>query len=120
MLNTKLILVDGLPGSGKSTTAQWLELQLRRNGFAAHWIHEANVPHPLWFGGIDGSRFTLPDFERTTPGALIQSGLDKWRRFTDTVRASDTIYVVESYPFLNAMGILLWGDIELTFRSFLA
>jgi len=32
MLNTKLILVDGMTGSGKSTTAHFIARQLEKNG----------------------------------------------------------------------------------------
>ena len=37
---TRLILVDGLPGAGKSATAQRLWLHLLANDHRAHWFHE--------------------------------------------------------------------------------
>ncbi len=44
----RIIFVDGLPGSGKSTTAQRLSLHLRRQGYRARWIFEHEEPHPLF------------------------------------------------------------------------
>src|SRR5689334_20737779 len=54
--NTRLIIADGLSGSGKSTFCQWLELQLLSNKIKARWVFEADVPHPLhWWNYWDGS-----------------------------------------------------------------
>ncbi|MCF3650818.1 hypothetical protein [Synoicihabitans lomoniglobus] len=44
----RVIFVDGLPGSGKSTTAQRLCLHLNRHGHPARWIFEHEDPHPVF------------------------------------------------------------------------
>lgn len=45
-MDTKLILVDGMPGVGKSTVSQFIDLQLRESGFASSWNHEETI-HPV-------------------------------------------------------------------------
>ena len=45
--HSRLILVDGFAGSGKSTTAQRLWLQLIGRGRAASWFHEHQAAHPI-------------------------------------------------------------------------
>lgn len=49
MINTRLIMMEGLPGLGKSTNAQFVLMQLERNGYKAKWIHEVARPHPVLF-----------------------------------------------------------------------
>ena len=44
---TKLILVEGFPGSGKSTTAQWLARQWQLAGRACRWFYEQQPDHPV-------------------------------------------------------------------------
>ena len=46
MIDTKLIILEGLPGTGKTTNSFCLLSHLERNGFAARWIHENSRPHP--------------------------------------------------------------------------
>jgi thymidylate kinase len=42
-LKTRLILIEGIPGSGKNTTAEWLYQRLRRQDFGAElWT---DMPH---------------------------------------------------------------------------
>lgn len=49
MENTRLILLEGLPGTGKSTNAYFLLMQLERQGKTVKWIHEVAQPHPVLF-----------------------------------------------------------------------
>lgn len=48
MINTQLILIDGLSGSGKSYTTQLLAMHLQRNGYQAKWFYEHEMPHPIY------------------------------------------------------------------------
>jgi thymidylate kinase len=47
MIDTKLILVDGIPGAGKSTTAQFIARQLEKNGIKTKIYNETDNNHPL-------------------------------------------------------------------------
>jgi len=47
MLNTQLVLIEGLPGAGKSTTTVQLGAVLERQGIACRWFREEDDPHPL-------------------------------------------------------------------------
>lgn len=44
---SRLILIEGLFGSGKSTTTRWLEQQLRSAGRACTAYEEFDLPHPV-------------------------------------------------------------------------
>ncbi|MBP1992328.1 hypothetical protein [Paenibacillus eucommiae] len=48
-LQSKLILVEGLPATGKSTNSGIIRSQLEQNGYKARWIHEVARPHPTLF-----------------------------------------------------------------------
>jgi hypothetical protein len=49
MNRSKLILMEGLPSTGKSTNSGILLSQLERNGHKARWVHEMARPHPTLF-----------------------------------------------------------------------
>jgi hypothetical protein len=49
MENTRLIMLEGLPGTGKSTKSFFLSMQLEREGKPVKWIHEVARPHPVLF-----------------------------------------------------------------------
>ena len=43
----KIIFVDGITGSGKSTTSSFITKQLNKNGIKAKWPTEHDEVHPL-------------------------------------------------------------------------
>lgn len=49
MIDSQLILIEGLPSTGKTTNARLIHIQLERNNTNAEWIHEIAMPHPLLF-----------------------------------------------------------------------
>ena len=45
----RLILLEGLPGTGKTTNSYRIFEQLDRNGRNVLWLHEVSQPHPVLF-----------------------------------------------------------------------
>lgn len=68
MIDTQLIMLEGLPATGKSTNSDFLRMQLERNGKKAKWIHEVTRPHPtLDFSEACLSRSEYEDFLKAYP-----------------------------------------------------
>ena len=89
---TNLIIVEGLPGSGKSTTADMIAAELRKRGEKVICVDEGTADHPADYADYD-----FPDFE--TERTLI---LEKWRSFTETA-SRDTVYVFNCIFLQNPM-----------------
>jgi hypothetical protein len=113
MRTTNLIFVEGLPGLGKTTTAVWLASRLQAVHPRVNLLLETQPGHPLNVGGdllpagdVTGEEF----FERYTPASFVRESLERWRTFVRFASASDTITVLDSYPFQNAARILLQLD----------
>ncbi|PTX59985.1 thymidylate kinase [Melghirimyces profundicolus] len=47
-MSKKLILLEGIPGSGKSTFTRFIAVQLERNGYKTKLYHETTGDHPLF------------------------------------------------------------------------
>lgn len=61
-MNTKLIIVEGLPGFGKSTTAQLINDILNQNKIEVELFLEGNLNHPADYDGV--SCFNKFEFDR--------------------------------------------------------
>jgi len=46
MGRSKLVIVEGIPGAGKTSTAQWIQTWLNQNGFEARLHREGDLDHP--------------------------------------------------------------------------
>jgi hypothetical protein len=84
---TRLVLVEGFPGNGKSATAQWLARQIGRSGRTARWVYEEEKPHPVLAEGWTGQ----PSWQ-----ARLADWLTRWVAFAEQARGSDAVTVLES------------------------
>ena len=46
MLGTRIVFVDGLPGAGKSTTAEYVAGELEQRGIPCRLFPERETDHP--------------------------------------------------------------------------
>jgi len=82
-----LVLVEGLPGSGKSTTAQWIGHEMRSERRPARWVYEQEEPHPV-LGSARGPWTSWKDY--------LAARLSAWASFAAGVRDSSTATVIDS------------------------
>jgi hypothetical protein len=78
MRSTKLILIEGLPGAGKSTTTAYLQSVLRQNGLDCKQYLEEDNPHPIAclefaLAGLPGK--VVPLWERFAGQAVLEPGI---------------------------------------------
>ena len=62
MKDTQLIMLEGLPSTGKTTNARFLHIQLERNNINAKWIHEVAMPQPVLF--FDEAGLTYDEYDK--------------------------------------------------------
>lgn len=91
-MKTNLIIVEGLPGSGKSTMAAMIADELSKKGKKVVCVDEGVKEHPADYADYD-----FPDFE--TERRKI---LEKWRSFTEKADRG-TIYVFNCIFLQNPM-----------------
>jgi hypothetical protein len=104
-VNQQLVFVEGIPGSGKTTTATWLADQLRARGLPATAYLETDEPHPLhafWTWG-DGYREGEVVTEPYAPAKFTDRLSDKAAAFVQRLIAQGELAVVEAYPFQLAV-----------------
>jgi len=92
MIDTKLIMLEGLPATGKTTNSQFLGMQLAYNGIKAAWIHEVASPHPVLF-------FDEDDLWGMPLGAYKNIALEKWAAFAEEALRNDEVIILDSAVF---------------------
>ncbi len=107
-----LVLVEGLPGTGKSTTAQWVAHEMTRGGRPARWVYEGEVPHPV----LGGERPPVSSWK-----AHLGHRLAGWARFAAEVRSGDTATVVDSAYLQTSVFVTLRRGLDPdVIRTFMA
>lgn len=103
MKDTKLIVITGISGSGKSTMAQRLAEQLEFNHVEHLWLHEEAADHPIREGEFTAS-------PRDTEEGIDINVRDMYRRWTRLVREiaeSRKAYVMEGCLYQNIIRYFL-------------
>ena len=101
MLKTQLILIEGFPGAGKSTTTLYLHGLLRRSGMDCRQYQEEDQPHP-----IDCTDFA-------TKG-LAEKVVPLWEAFVaEARREPDVTMIIESRLWQNTALFMLMSECSL-------
>jgi hypothetical protein len=117
MLGTKIIFIDGLPGSGKSTTAEYVAGELEPRRIPCRLLREREPAHPLNVGGDlhpSGSTTGARLFAAYTVASFVEESLARWDAFVAEAMGAERVYVLDSYPFQNSVRVLLQMDADST------
>lgn len=96
-IQTRLVIIEGIMGSGKSTTARWIAAQLEAAGLRALAITERVEPHPV--RGTDGLDHWFQPWLDVTAEGLADRSLAKWRSFVANAQATETIHTLDGQLF---------------------
>jgi thymidylate kinase len=95
--STRLVLFEGLPGSGKSSTAQAVERRLRDCGVPARWWYEEEKGHPVYIFhdaaslGQAVELFFSPEYPRA-----VEQALARWRAFARAAASEERVLLIDS------------------------
>lgn len=96
-LQAQLVILEGIMGSGKSTTARWIAAQMEAIGLRALAITERIEPHPV--RGTDGLDHGFQPWLDVTVEELMDRSLAKWRSFVADAQATETIHALDGQLF---------------------
>lgn len=106
----QLIFVEGICGSGKSTTGQLLALHLQLNGYAAEWIYEHKFHHPLY---VDKDIQLAREDSTEKYLSMFNDSLLNWQLMAEKLEQSDEIKVFDGAFFQMSVGTMLLMNIDL-------
>jgi len=94
---TRLIFIEGIVGSGKSTLTRFLARQASRNHILARGVVEHARPHPIH------AYRSLPHWQQPwldiSINGLIEASLGKWRQFVGQMERGETVYYLDGGLF---------------------
>src|SRR5690625_255459 len=106
MKNTKLILIEGLPGSGKSTTAHHLSRFLTNAAIDNKWWYEEEKGHPVYiYKDQEDAQYVIKDLSDGKYNTVINKALEQWRNFGSYLEGADKTVLIDSCFF----GYLTWS-----------
>lgn len=97
----RLVLIDGITGSGKTTAAQYICDRFNDDEVTAVWYHEEQSDHPLT--DADDDIEAIQTMEKTH--RYLHDFLRRLRGFVASIRNQDRVSIIESYYFQNTIRI---------------
>jgi thymidylate kinase len=100
MTDTRIVLIDGLPGSGKTTLTNWLSTILESNKIENDAYEELCRNHPLRINDPLYTDLTSADQSEEFRSRTI----DLFKEFVERKSKEDTISIFDSLLFQNIIG----------------
>ncbi|MBH5366706.1 hypothetical protein [Bradyrhizobium glycinis] len=110
---SKIVIVEGIMGSGKSTTVRRIADRLKASGVSALGITEGTSPHPIRFD------WDVP-WEDMPATHLAKSAAARWSAYANSAATSASITVVDGQLFHGNLTSLFLLDADIALiRSYL-
>jgi hypothetical protein len=106
----RLVIVEGIMGSGKSTTMRLIAQHLQESGQPALTVHERTEPHPV--RATDELEHWFEPWRDTTPQRLAHRALARWAAFVEATQAGTAIPVMDGQLFHGDLTHLLLMEAE--------
>lgn len=105
-MDTQLVIVTGMSGAGKSSTAKGLARQCRLNGIPHRWLEEETRNHPITAGEFGGGGLREEaDLDHQIPGMLT-----RWEQLVRRIRRSRRMYIIEGVYYQNIIRYFYVAD----------
>jgi hypothetical protein len=106
----RLVIVEGIMGSGKSTTMRFIARRLEDAGRLALPLHERTAPHPV--RATDELEHWFEPWRDATPQHLADCALTRWATFVEATQESSAIPVLDGQLFHGDLTHLLLMDAD--------
>jgi adenylate kinase family enzyme len=102
--DTKIILVEGMPGTGKSTASQFIYRQLCANHFPSYWYHEECSAHPV--------RLSYDRQRHLSWSEYRDDAMSLWSSYVGELQSRNQIAVLDASILQNHVRSMLLFDCE--------
>ncbi|MDF1745295.1 MAG: hypothetical protein P1V19_16465 [Gimesia sp.] len=99
MLDSRIIIVDGMPGTGKSTVSQFIHLQLHAMGRPSHWCHEELATHPVRLFYDPERHLSWSDYNEEAASC--------WQRYAHELHTQNQTAILDAAIFQNHLRSML-------------
>jgi len=102
-VRSRVILVEGIPGSGKTSLAEWLGGEIEARGIDAAWVPEIQPDHPV----ID-----RPTMRTARNAGYAARCVERWQAFSKRVQGleSPMVFIIEGCLFQSTVRFLVEYD----------